>query len=377
MDLRSSNCSACTYTPVPEYRFLAKGGLFRLSFGPKSFIIISDPIIAKYVLRENPLSFDKGILAEILEPIMGKGLIPADLETWKERRRAIVPAFHTAYLNAMVNMFVSCTNRTVQKIEAGTSEGKPMRLNMEDEFLSLGLDIIGLGVFNYDFGSVTKESPVIKAVYRCLREAVPIILKSPVLQLGTCFVGLASKCYFLNNVSMRSVQHITVFLSRFLIVNIERNFGLLKLTQPQSSTYMWRTGRIVVVYFAMTLPSVRNQWRVIPQDTCDKLVLQEHRSTFYLPYWNIPLSDVFVPRLRDFKANMAVLDQQLDELIRLAVNTKQEDDIESLQARVFPQILTTPRRYLCAKRSMGCQIGHHMHAISAISFQTALGMESC
>ncbi len=35
-------------------------------------------------------------------------------------------------------------------------------INMEDEFLSLGLDIIGLGVFNYDFGSITNESPVIK-----------------------------------------------------------------------------------------------------------------------------------------------------------------------------------------------------------------------
>ena len=42
-------------------------------------------------------SFQKGILAEILEPIMGKGLIPADAETWKVRRRAIVPGFHKAW----------------------------------------------------------------------------------------------------------------------------------------------------------------------------------------------------------------------------------------------------------------------------------------
>ncbi len=34
--------------------------------------------------------------------------------------------------------------------------------DMEEVFLSLGLDIIGLGVFNYDFKSITKESPVIK-----------------------------------------------------------------------------------------------------------------------------------------------------------------------------------------------------------------------
>lgn len=33
------------------------------------------------------LSFKQGVLAEILEPIMGKGLIPADLDTWKQRRR--------------------------------------------------------------------------------------------------------------------------------------------------------------------------------------------------------------------------------------------------------------------------------------------------
>ena len=42
---------------------------------------------------------------------------------------------------------------------------------METEFCSVSLDIIGKAVFNYEFGSVTKESPVVKAVYRALQEA--------------------------------------------------------------------------------------------------------------------------------------------------------------------------------------------------------------
>ena len=46
---------------------------------------------------------------------MGKGLIPADLETWKPRRRAIVPAFHKAYLQAMMRMFSECTRRSLEK----------------------------------------------------------------------------------------------------------------------------------------------------------------------------------------------------------------------------------------------------------------------
>jgi len=36
---------------------------------------------------------------------------------------------------------------------------------MESQFLSLGMDIIGLGVFNYDFRSLTTESPVIKVPF--------------------------------------------------------------------------------------------------------------------------------------------------------------------------------------------------------------------
>jgi hypothetical protein len=36
----------------------------------------------------------QGILAEILDFVMGKGLIPADGEIWKVRRRTIVPALH-------------------------------------------------------------------------------------------------------------------------------------------------------------------------------------------------------------------------------------------------------------------------------------------
>lgn len=55
------------------------------------------PWLAAPCLQENAFNYDKGVLAEILEPIMGKGLIPADLDTWRVRRRAIVPAFHKAY----------------------------------------------------------------------------------------------------------------------------------------------------------------------------------------------------------------------------------------------------------------------------------------
>ncbi|KAF3445077.1 hypothetical protein FNV43_RR14770 [Rhamnella rubrinervis] len=156
--------------------FIEHGSVYKLAFGPKAFVVVSDAVVARHVLRENAFSYDKGVLADILEPIMGKGLIPADLDTWKQRRRVIAPGFHALYLEAMVKIFNSCSERTILKFEKLLERedlvgGKTIELDLEAEFSNLALDIVGLGVFNYDFGSVTKESPVIKAVYGTLFEA--------------------------------------------------------------------------------------------------------------------------------------------------------------------------------------------------------------
>jgi hypothetical protein len=64
----------------------------------------------------------------------------------------------------MVGVFGRCAQRTVDKLDA-LLEGAGVegaRLDMEAEYSNLALDIIGISVFNYDFGSVTKESPIIQ-----------------------------------------------------------------------------------------------------------------------------------------------------------------------------------------------------------------------
>lgn len=44
-------------------------------------------------------------------------------------------------------------------------------VNMEAKFSQLTLDVIGLALFNYNFDSLTTDSPVIDAVYTALKEA--------------------------------------------------------------------------------------------------------------------------------------------------------------------------------------------------------------
>lgn len=85
----------------------------------------------------------------------------------KIRFAVIAPGFHALYLEAMVKIFTNCSRRSISKFDEllereNLQGGKTIELDLEAEFSSLALDIIGLGVFNYEFGSVMKESPVIK-----------------------------------------------------------------------------------------------------------------------------------------------------------------------------------------------------------------------
>lgn len=209
------------------------GSPYKLCFGPKSFLVISDPIQAKHILTTSGKKYDKGILGDLLKPIMGKGLIPADPATWKVRRPQIVPAFHRKWLQFMVGQFAYCNQPLIESLDQIASGSG--RVEMEEKFCSVALDIIGSTVFNYNFGSVTKESPVVKAVYSALVEV-------------------------------------------------------------------------------------------------------EHRSMTPAPYWDIPLANDVVPRLRKFNADLKLLNDVLDKLIASAKATRSEEDLEQLEQRNYAEL---------------------------------------
>jgi cytochrome P450 family 97 subfamily B polypeptide 3 len=218
-------------------------------------------------LRDNAKAYDKGLLAEILEPIMGKGLIPADPETWKVRRRAIVPGFHKAWYNEMIKTFASCNRPLLDKLSVAASKGET--INMETEFCSVSLDIIGKAVFNYEFGSVTQESPVIQAVYCALKEV---------------------KWSFLSSVLR------------------DKSFQTRNTTSASTHT-----------------PSYTS-------------LQAEHRSITPLPYWNLPLANQLVPRLRKFNKDLRLLDTILNELIEKCVATESKGTVEELEARDYSKM---------------------------------------
>ena len=80
-----------------------------------------------------------------------------------------MPSLHRKYLSTMVDtVFSRCTERLVEKLSSAAQQD--LSVNMEEKFSQLTLDVIGLSVFNYNFDSLTTNSPVIQAVYTALKE---------------------------------------------------------------------------------------------------------------------------------------------------------------------------------------------------------------
>ena len=63
--------------------------------------------------------------APYVQFVMGTGLIPADGEVWKVRRKTVVPALHRKYVESMIDMFGECglnaSAQLARSEEAGTT----------------------------------------------------------------------------------------------------------------------------------------------------------------------------------------------------------------------------------------------------------------
>lgn len=72
-------------------------------------------------------------------------------------------------------------------------------------------------------------------------------------------------------------------------------------------------------HYAFLISSFTN----ILQAVYGTLFEAEHRSTFYIPYWKLPLAKWIVPRQRKFHSDLKVINKCLDGLIRNARETRE------------------------------------------------------
>jgi hypothetical protein len=62
--------------------FREEGPVYRLAAGPRNFVIVSDPAVAKHVLRGYGSRYEKGLVAEVSEFLFGSGFAITEGALW-------------------------------------------------------------------------------------------------------------------------------------------------------------------------------------------------------------------------------------------------------------------------------------------------------
>lgn len=72
--------------------FREEGPVYRLAAGPQDFVIVSDPAVARHVLRGYGSRYAKGLVAEVSEFLFGSGFAIAEGDLWTVRSMSLLPS---------------------------------------------------------------------------------------------------------------------------------------------------------------------------------------------------------------------------------------------------------------------------------------------
>lgn len=68
---------------IPLFKWMNEyGPIYRLAAGPRNFVVVSDPAIAKHVLRNYGTKYAKGLVSEVSQFLFGSGFAIAEGSLW-------------------------------------------------------------------------------------------------------------------------------------------------------------------------------------------------------------------------------------------------------------------------------------------------------
>lgn len=127
------------------------GDIVRFRMGPMTVHLISHPDHVKHILQDRAADYPKGVMYEVLEPSLGKGLLTSEGEFWRRQRKLAQPAFHRQRLIGFSKTMVEQTEAMLARWRAqgvGTRVGQP--LDIAQEMMRLTMAIVGLTLFSRD-----------------------------------------------------------------------------------------------------------------------------------------------------------------------------------------------------------------------------------
>ena len=103
-----------------------------VSLGANTYSV-NDPALIKHILQDNHRNYDNRQTPTLmkLRPLLGRGLVLNEGESWLQQRRLMQPAFHRKRLAALGAMMADEAAALVQRWQTHAGEGSPVGISRE------------------------------------------------------------------------------------------------------------------------------------------------------------------------------------------------------------------------------------------------------
>lgn len=117
-------------------------GIQSFRFGYLPMISLTAPDLVKHVLQTNNKNYHKGIEYRQLMPLLGKGLLTNEGESWLSQRRLAQPAFHKKKIAGFKKVMEETVDEWVSKIV------NKNEIDIHDFMMRLTMDIVSKTLFS-------------------------------------------------------------------------------------------------------------------------------------------------------------------------------------------------------------------------------------
>ncbi|MBB4662807.1 cytochrome P450 [Conexibacter arvalis] len=112
-------------------------------------VIVRGPEAVRRVLVSNQDNYRKSNQYELLEPVLGKGLVTSSGPLWQRQRKLVQPMFAKRHLAPFADHMAAAAGAALDQWEATRRDGEQVEVSAE--ILQIGLDTVGRALVGHDF----------------------------------------------------------------------------------------------------------------------------------------------------------------------------------------------------------------------------------
>ncbi len=134
------------------------GDHFKARFaGQDSWLyVLSHPEMARHVLARNYKNYRKGVGIDLVNVLLGRGIMVSEGDLWKRQRKMLQPMFNRDNLHQLMPLMSDCTTRFIKHLQADMANSKPV--NITEATGHAALNFILYALFSEDLIRIIDET---------------------------------------------------------------------------------------------------------------------------------------------------------------------------------------------------------------------------